>query len=138
MLVAAPEFKGGLLVRHWSLFSFPAAVHRVKRTLTGRVEITAGAFLACVPFSLKKNGLVPVLGLKDRDFSGCVEMEGCVDLQRGGERVLCAPRVRTLPFAYGWISPVGCGSAALGTLTKGNVNHPKGQEACIHHCLCCN
>lgn len=23
----------------------------------------------------------------------------------------------------------------LGTLRKGNVNHPKGQEACIHNCL---
>lgn len=54
---------------------------------------------------------------------------------------MCAWHVlltQTLPFTWNCISPVECGSAVLGTLTKGNVNHPKGQEACIHDCLCWN
>lgn len=32
-----------------------------------------------------------VLGLKEREFSGRFEIEECVYLQRGGERVLCVP-----------------------------------------------
>lgn len=35
---------------------------------------------------------MPVLVLKDRDFSSRFEIEDCVYLQRGGERVLRAPR----------------------------------------------
>lgn len=79
---------------------------------------------------------MPVLGRKERALLAVWKWRAAF-LYRG-ERVLCVPGTycsrRTLPFTWNCISPVECGSAVLGTLTKGNVNHPKGQEACIHDC----